>query len=159
MQHPIDRIRCDPAIAITRRCGQQIRLPGRQSQRHKIIIAAPAPPARHRHAKNTNLLEQKANADPDAIFVGATTFEHDIILASERNRCAIVNVLTELLGEESGKDLKDVEAWKDDTPYMEELLKMISTVGGKGRFAQRLMSKELDPPAHLADALKYLQEL
>lgn len=110
-------------------------------------------------ARRRQLLVQKAGADPAAVFVGATTFEHDIISASDSNRSAIVQVLTELLDEDAEDDAEIGEEWEDETPEVDEFLDMISKVGGKGRFAQRLATTKLDPPAHLAGALKYLQEL
>jgi hypothetical protein len=36
---------------------------------------------------------------------------------------------------------------------------MIDRAGGKGRFAQRLASASVTPPAHFAGALAYLKEL
>ena len=110
-------------------------------------------------ARRKQLLEQKAGADPDAIFVGATTFEHDIISESESNRSAIVDVLADLLDDDAEVDPDSAESWRGVTPDVKEFLDMVSTVGGKGRFAQRLASTTLDPPAHLADALKYLLEM
>ncbi|CCG01026.1 ATP-dependent nuclease [Blastococcus saxobsidens] len=109
-------------------------------------------------ARRKQLLEQNAGADPDAVFVGATTFEHDIIAKSDSNRSAIVEVLTELLGDDLEEHSDTLEGWRDDTPDVKDFLAVISTVGGKGRFAQRLASTRLDPPAHLAEALEYLLE-
>ncbi|MET4610619.1 putative ATP-dependent endonuclease of OLD family [Rhodococcus sp. PvR044] len=107
-------------------------------------------------ARRKQLLEQQTGADPAAIFVGATTFEHDIIVVSDLNRSGIVAVLTDLL--DDAEDLVTVKAWEHATPEAKEFLNMISTIGGKGRFAQRLASTQLDPPAHLAAALGYLLE-
>ncbi|SEB90941.1 putative ATP-dependent endonuclease of the OLD family [Rhodococcus pyridinivorans] len=107
-------------------------------------------------ARRKQLLEQKIGADPDAIFVGATTFEHDIIVASDSNRSAIVALLTDLL--DDTEDTRTVKAWEQVTPGVKEFLDMISTIGGKGRWAQRLASTQLCPPAHLAAALECLLE-
>ncbi|AEF43162.1 Conserved hypothethical protein, nucleoside triphosphate hydrolase domain protein (plasmid) [Hoyosella subflava DQS3-9A1] len=107
-------------------------------------------------ARRKQLLEQGIGADTDAIFVGATTFEHDIIVASDSNRSAIVAVLTDLL--DDTEDIRTVKTWEQATPEVKEFLDMISTIGGKGRFAQRLANTQLSPPAHLAAALKYLLE-
>ncbi|RQM31954.1 ATP-dependent endonuclease [Rhodococcus ruber] len=107
-------------------------------------------------ARRKQLLEQGIGADADAIFVGATTFEHDIIVASDSNRSAIVAVLTDLL--DDTEDIRTVKTWEQATPEVKEFLDMISTIGGKGRFAQRLASTQLSPPAHLAAALEYLLE-
>jgi len=109
-------------------------------------------------ARRKQLLEQKIGADPDAIFVGATTFEHDIIVESDSNRSAIVRVLTGLLDDTAHDDLAAVASWEHETPEVKVFLKMISTIGGKGRFSQRLASAKLDAPQHLAAALEYLLE-
>lgn len=109
-------------------------------------------------ARRRQLLVQKASADAAAVFVGATTFEHDLFSASAFNRSAIVQVLTELLDENAEDDVELVKAWENEMPEMGEFLAMISKVGGKGRLAQRLANTRLDPPAHLACALTYLQE-
>lgn len=110
-------------------------------------------------ARRRELLVEKAGADPAAVFVGAVTFEHDVISASSSNRSTIVQVLTELLDEDAPDDAAIGAAWQDETPEVGELLDMISKVGGKGRFAQRLATTRLYPPEHLASALEYLQEL
>lgn len=110
-------------------------------------------------ARRKELLVLNANADPDAIFVGATTFEHDVISKSDSNRSKIVEVLTELLDNDAENDRKVVQGWEDKTPNVRDFLDMISNVGGKGRFAQRLASSKLEPPTHLAEALEFLMEL
>lgn len=107
-------------------------------------------------ARRKQLLEQRIGADPEAIFVGVTTFEYDLFMASDANRTAIVSVLTGLL--DNVEDIRTVSAWDQATPRAEEFLGMISKIGGKGRFAQRLASAQLDPPANLATALEYLSE-
>lgn len=107
-------------------------------------------------ARRKQLLEQGIDADPDAIFVGATTFEHDILVTSDWNSVAVVAVLVDLL--DDMEDIRTVEAWDQATPGVKEFLEVISTIGGKGRFAQRLANTQLDPPANLAAALGYLSE-
>ncbi|MBA4025481.1 MAG: ATP-dependent endonuclease [Gordonia sp.] len=109
-------------------------------------------------ARRKQLLEEAADADPDAIFVGTTTFEHDIIVESANNRSAIIKVLTEFIDDADDEDSKTVAAWTRETPDVTNFLAMIKTIGGKGRFAQRLASAQLDPPAHLTAALAYLME-
>lgn len=109
--------------------------------------------------RRRELLVEKAGADPAAVFVGAVTFEHDIISTSDSNRLAIAQVLAELLREDAPEDSEVGESWQDKTPEVGEFLAMISKIGGKGRFAQRLATTKLYPPEHLASALEYLQEL
>lgn len=109
--------------------------------------------------RRRELLVEKAGADPAAVFVGAVTFEHDIISTSDSNRLAITQVLAELLREDAPEDSEVGESWQDKTPEVGEFLAMISKIGGKGRFAQRLATTKLYPPEHLASALEYLQEL
>lgn len=109
--------------------------------------------------RRRELLVEKAGADPAAVFVGAVTFEHDIFSTSDSNRLAITQVLAELLREDAPEDSEVGESWQDKTPEVGEFLAMISKIGGKGRFAQRLATTKLYPPEHLASALEYLQEL
>lgn len=67
-------------------------------------------------------------------------------------------MLTDLLDDDAAEDLATVAAWAEATPEQGDFLAMIPTVGGKGRFAQRLASTPLEAPAHLAAALSYLLE-
>lgn len=109
-------------------------------------------------ARRKHLLQQ-GGADPNAIFVGTTTFEHDIVIESDSNRSAIIKVLTALVDDVEGDAVTTMAAWEEQPPEVKEFLKIISTIGGKGRFAQRLASTQLDPPPHLSAALTYLLEL
>jgi putative ATP-dependent endonuclease of OLD family len=117
------------------------------------------PGARVTGIRRKELLEQSAGADPSAVFVGATTFEYDIICTSNENRSCIVTVLTELLNDSKTGHLQTVAGWDKTSPDAKDFLDMIDQVGGKGRFAQRLASASVNPPAHFADALAYLKEL
>lgn len=109
-------------------------------------------------ARRKHLL-QLGGADPNAIFVGTTTFEHDIVIESDSNRSAIIKVLAALVDDVGGDAVTTMAAWEGQPPELKEFLKIISTIGGKGRFAQRLASAQLDPPPHLSAALAYLLEL
>ncbi|WHU48690.1 AAA family ATPase [Gordonia sp. L191] len=106
--------------------------------------------------RRKELLEKQIDADPDAIFVGSTTFEHDIVAQSDANRSTILGVLKDLLDDPDDDDIASLAAWDEETPEVKAFLKMITDSGGKGRFAQRLSSTDLDPPQHLADALTWL---
>lgn len=110
-------------------------------------------------ARRKELLEANADADPSSVFVGATTFEYDIVCTSDENRNSIVAVLTELFDDSTTSHLKTVAGWNQTTPTADDFLDMINKVGGKGRFAQRLASASIAPPAHFADALTYLKDL
>jgi putative ATP-dependent endonuclease of OLD family len=109
-------------------------------------------------ARRKELLVEQTGGDPDAIFVGATTFEHDLVLESSSNCAAIVSVLTDLLDSDAADDLATVATWAETTPDQAAFLAVIATVGGKGRFAQRLATARLQAPTHLAAALSYLLE-
>jgi putative ATP-dependent endonuclease of the OLD family len=49
-----------------------------------------------------------------------------------------------------------VAAWNDVAPPYEDFMREIDNADGKGRFAQRLALKQIQPPAYLAAALEYL---
>lgn len=104
--------------------------------------------------RRKQLLVENIGADSEAIFVGATTFEHDIIVTSDSNRSAIVAALSDLL--DDAESIQTLAAWQHAAPEVKEFLDVISKVGGKGRWAQRLASAQLHPPAHLDAALQYL---
>lgn len=108
--------------------------------------------------RRKELLVEQAGADEDAIFVGATTFEHDLIEHSAENRRAIISVITDLLDEAAVTDRATVAAWETAAPSQDEFISMIKDLGGKGRFAQRLAATSLAPPAHLAAAIAHLLE-
>lgn len=109
--------------------------------------------------RRKELLVANAGADPSTVFVGDTTFEYDIVCTSDDNRTSIVAVLNELLGATAPSNLHTVAGWGETTPAAKEYLDMIDRSGGKGRFAQRLASASVAPPAHFADALAYLKEV
>jgi putative ATP-dependent endonuclease of the OLD family len=51
-----------------------------------------------------------------------------------------------------------VRAWgKTNRPTSDDYMTTIQTVGGKGRFAQRLALKDVQPPEYVANALRYLE--
>ncbi|WP_029136009.1 ATP-dependent nuclease [Nakamurella lactea] len=109
--------------------------------------------------RRKELLEVNAGADPSAVFVGDTTFEYDIVCTSDNNRTSVVSVLRELIGDAATGHLQKVAGWDETTPAAGDFLNMIDQIGGKGRFAQRLASASVTPPAHFANALAYLKEL
>ena len=110
-------------------------------------------------ARRKEFLQKNAGADPTAIFVGDKTFEYDIVCTSDDNRIRVMAVLTDLLGDMATSHLQAVAGWGHTTPSGKDFLDMIDRAGGKGRFAQRLASASVTPPAHFADALAYLKEV
>lgn len=89
----------------------------------------------------------------NGFFVGNTTFENDIIDQSSANTRHCLEALTELATE---SQQTTVESWGNASPGGGEFIGMIKNVGGKGRYAQRLSLRPLDPPLYLVEALKYL---
>ncbi len=108
--------------------------------------------------RRKEILVEQAGADEGAIFVGGTTFEHDLIAHSVENRQAIISVIADLLGTEAETDRATVAGWEAGSPSKDEFISMIKTVGGKGRFAQRLAATNLAPSAQVAAAIAYLLE-
>jgi putative ATP-dependent endonuclease of OLD family len=109
-----------------------------------------------RASKLVDRLDSAGMARDNGIFVGSTTFEFDLLSASDANRHACADVLGELV---PSKHLETVEAWRDATPAKTDFLSMIDRAGGKGRYAQRLSARELELPDYAAEALRYLAEL
>lgn len=91
--------------------------------------------------------------DEHGILVGDSTFEYDLVHADPSNIVACFGTLQEL-----GSDglQKRVAAWNGTVPAEEDFMREIKNVGGKGRFAQRLALKTLQPPTYIAAALDYL---
>ncbi|MDA3646634.1 AAA family ATPase [Saccharopolyspora indica] len=103
-----------------------------------------------------NLVQRIRKSGPPAdhgIFVGGTTFEHDVVLADSANVGPFFDTLREL-GSASVADA--INGWGGSAPSCDELISVIGKVGGKGRFAQRVALHKLVPAAHVRDALEYL---
>lgn len=98
------------------------------------------------------------NGDPadHGIFVGSATLEYDIITANPANITPCFAALSDL---SSGTSRDVIDGWGDRVPDYDTLMAMIKTVGGKGRYAQRLALQDLHPPLYVANALTYLAEL
>jgi putative ATP-dependent endonuclease of the OLD family len=96
-------------------------------------------------------------ADPagSGVFVGEDTFETDLLHAGA-NQGAIAAALLDMASSRTSLS-KKVKAWQtagasDTTLYMS----LIDRLGGKGRFAQRLVADDLDMPAYVNSAVEYL---
>jgi putative ATP-dependent endonuclease of the OLD family len=86
------------------------------------------------------------------IFVGDTTFENDLLNACDANIRVCLQTL-QLLADEGDQITDSTDA---SPPEYKTFMQMIAKVGGKGRFAQRLALRELQPPEYVAQALEYL---
>lgn len=87
------------------------------------------------------------------IFVGDTTFEHDLITTKPENVEPSFTALKELCADPS---VAKIESWGDADPGHDEFMKMLTNAGGKGRYAQRLSLHPVVPARHVEDALRYL---
>jgi putative ATP-dependent endonuclease of the OLD family len=106
----------------------------------------------------TRLLERlgsDAAAEEEGIFVGDTTFEYDVLTASDENADAVFDAL-ESLGL-SAPRAATVASWRDEAgpPAAEDFLPLVNAAG-KGRLAHRLAVARLDSPEYVAHALRYL---
>lgn len=86
------------------------------------------------------------------IFVGTNTLEYDL-LDDERNIEPCFAVLSELCKRPSQEK---IDSWGRGDPGYPAFMKMIKNAGGKGRFAQRLALRNIQPPGYIASALRYL---
>jgi putative ATP-dependent endonuclease of the OLD family len=87
------------------------------------------------------------------IFVGDTTFEHDLIATKPENLEPSFTALTELCKDQSASKIK---SWDGRDPGHDEFMMMVKNAGGKGRYAQRLSLHDVVPARHVEDALRYL---
>jgi putative ATP-dependent endonuclease of OLD family len=97
-------------------------------------------------------LGRKGTLADNGIFVGDTTFEFDVA-GIEGNHRVCHETLTELCAAPSQAT---VESWKTQSPDFESFMKVVTNAGGKGRYAQRLALRTVQPPAYIAEALTYL---
>lgn len=101
-------------------------------------------------------LGEKENPSDSGIFVGDTTFEYDLLQASDRNLVESVAALKDLAT--TPKALRDIELWGEGDPGYDQCMSMIKRVGGKGRYANNLMPRQMDLPDYLRSALEYVVE-
>lgn len=106
----------------------------------------------------TDLMAQ-LNADGDpadhGIFVGATTFEYDILTGADANITPCLDTLNDLCAQPSRNT---IASWNGQAPDYATFMKMIANAGGKGRYAQRLALRAIAPPPYVTDALNYLAQ-
>lgn len=97
-------------------------------------------------------------AAANGIFVGDITLELDLVKNPEN--AAIIWETLKSLAESVPSAKKDLESWTpENKPTSDDFMKVITKIGGKGRFAQELASRDLTPPPHVEQALTYLTEL
>ncbi|MFF0831601.1 ATP-dependent endonuclease [Streptomyces sp. NPDC003344] len=99
-------------------------------------------------------LEEDGSPADAGIFVGDTTFEHDLLLASPKNLVSCVAALKDAAI--NPRTVRDIEAWGLSEPGYDSYMGMIRRVGGKGRYANSLLSRELDLPSYIRSAIDYL---
>lgn len=87
------------------------------------------------------------------IFVGTTTFEYDVYTASEANKAMCRSGLSPLA---KAPTQKTIAGWTTTEPDVPGYLSVIKNVGGKGRAAQQLALKKLEPPGYVADAIRHV---
>lgn len=99
-------------------------------------------------------LGEAGNPEEYGIFVGASTFEYDLLLASSGNLDAGISALLDIAI--NPKTRKDIEGWNKSDPGYDAYLGMIKKVGGKGRYANSLVSRQLDAPLYVVKSINYL---
>lgn len=107
------------------------------------------------HTRLTRLAEAmhfSGELEAHGLFVGEDTLELDLYRAAS-DLARIHQVLVELGTKNTPSR---VEAW-NNSPSRKQLLDEIEHAGGKGRFAQRLASEALTPPAAIRRALEFLR--
>jgi putative ATP-dependent endonuclease of OLD family len=97
----------------------------------------------------------KGKPEDFGIFVGDTTLEYDLFGADEGNAEALISVLEELApGSRTGEVLAE---WRLEMPEYESFMRPIARIG-KGRVAQRLAQRTVEPPLYVRRALQYLAD-
>lgn len=99
------------------------------------------------------VLSLSGTPDEHGIFVGDTTFEHDLIATKPENLEPSFAALKELC---AARSVAKIESWGSTDPGHDEFMKMLKNAGGKGRYAQRLSLHPVVPARHVEAALRYL---
>jgi len=108
-----------------------------------------------RAARLAELLGRTGAPADLGIFVGTQTFEFDLLTGDARNIPPCVDALKELCKPPS---VTEINSWAGSVPDHRNFMRMIGNAGGKGRYAQRLALREVQPPQYLTDALRYLEQ-
>lgn len=100
-------------------------------------------------------LDRDGAPEDAGIFVGDATFEFDLFEVDADNAEVFVDLMEEMA---PSPNLRvEVGKWRDDSPERDDFIRIVNRIG-KGRLAQRLAQAELQPPAYVHDALRYLLE-
>lgn len=105
--------------------------------------------------KIMELLGRAGEPSVHGIFVGDRTFEYDLLTSDTDNIKLCFETLKELCASQSQRT---VDSWLGTNPGFGAFMSMIENAGGKGRYAQRLALREMQPPAYVANALRYLAQ-
>lgn len=98
-------------------------------------------------------LDGTGSPEDHGIFVGTSTFEHDLLTADPANVEPCFDTLRELA---AASATAVIDGWGTTVPELDPYISMIEKVGGKGRFAHRLSLRRLHTPAYVRRALAYL---
>jgi putative ATP-dependent endonuclease of the OLD family len=101
------------------------------------------------------LLVTAGSPRDQGIFVGDRTFEYDLLVGDPANAVLCFDTLKELCKAPSAAA---VDAWNGQDPGYDDFMNMIDNAGGKGRYAQRLALRPIEPPSYVVDALRYLEQ-
>jgi putative ATP-dependent endonuclease of OLD family len=100
-------------------------------------------------------LDQEGEPEDVGIFVGETTFEFDLFGANDANAEAFLDAMEKMAPSQKLK--AKVGEWRDDAPERDDFMPVVNRIG-KGRLAQRLAQRPLQPPSYVRDALHYLAD-
>jgi putative ATP-dependent endonuclease of the OLD family len=109
-------------------------------------------------ARANRLIESlgvQGTPEAHGIFVGATTFEFDI-LQEPQNVSHCFRTLIELCSQPSRNE---ISGWGQHSPDYASFMRIISNAGGKGRYAQRLALAPIIPPKYIEEAIDYLRQI
>jgi putative ATP-dependent endonuclease of OLD family len=107
----------------------------------------------NRAAKILRTLKLEGSPQLHGIFVGKNTFEYDL-LSDKDNVPGCLGVLKELCGFPSQEK---IDSWFNELPTCQDLIAMLKNAGGKGRYAQRLVMRNVSPPDYVTAAIRYLE--
>lgn len=102
-----------------------------------------------------DLLGETGVPGEHGIFVGERTFEYDVLVGAADNNTPCFDTLTELCAAPS---VEVIRSWGDNEPGHNDFMRMINNAGGKGRYAQRLALRKIQPPEYVIGALRYLEQ-
>ncbi|MGH7929007.1 MAG: ATP-dependent nuclease, partial [Candidatus Binatia bacterium] len=102
-----------------------------------------------------DLLGETSEPAERGIFVGDRTFEYDVLIGSADNIAPCFDTLVELCAAPS---VEVIRSWGGNDPGHDDFMRMINNAGDKGRYAQRLALRQVQPPEYVINALRYLEQ-